>query len=163
MGDFWEMGDLPASWMKKRPLPDSFILQVPVPCSSANNDYFKSVSFLIHFTYNCVIKVANYLSLHLGRSAGVWGFVGSGWKPPDTDLTSPDFPFASPDFVLTSSDFVFASLDFLFSSPDFVSRELWNSQRSPFPSSSQASQQLCTVWDWDRNLHIMMIYDQPHH
>ena len=80
MGDFWEMGDLPASWMKKRPLPDSFILQVPVPCSPANNDYFKSVRFLIHFTYNCVIKVASLPQFTFGPISWSLGFCWIGME-----------------------------------------------------------------------------------
>ena len=40
------MGGVPPGWMKKRPLPDSFILQFPVPCSPSNNDYLKSVTCL---------------------------------------------------------------------------------------------------------------------
>ena len=59
------MRAVPPSWMKKRPLPDSFILQFPVPCSPANNDNFKSVKFLMLLTYDCVVKVADPTSVYI--------------------------------------------------------------------------------------------------
>ena len=59
------MEAVPPSWMKKRTLPDSFILQFPVPCSPANNDHFKSVKFSMLLTYYCVVKVAEPTSVYI--------------------------------------------------------------------------------------------------
>ena len=122
------LAKIPPSLVKDRPLPDSFILQFPVSRSPKSPRIISKV-FLE--------TSQNYLSLHLGRAAGFCFFVGLGF-----DFTSPDFEFTSPDFDFTSPGFDLTSPEFDFASPDFALRELSNLQRFPFPSSSQASQQL---------------------
>ena len=59
------MGGVPPSWMKKRPLPDSFILQFPVPCSPANKEISQKCKILNTFDLQWVVQMAEPTSVYI--------------------------------------------------------------------------------------------------